>query len=153
MRVADICTRELVTIAPDEGVVEAARRMREFHVGTLLVVDRPDRPRPLGIVTDRDLVISVLAIAPETASTLTAGDVMSSDPTTVDVDATVSDALSWMRAAGVRRLPVVDADGCLVGIVSADDVVTALARDLLVLADVYDVEQQREITRRPAKRG
>lgn len=123
MKVGHFCNRDIVTARRDTEIREAARLMRTHHIGALVVIDRD---RPVGIVTDRDLVVEVLAAAvPD--ETITVGDVMTDRPGTIGEDESLSDALVRMADLGVRRLPVVDADGALQGMVSIDDILECLA--------------------------
>jgi len=149
MTVSLICNHNVATIAATEGVVDAAVRMREEHVGTLLVVERRGSIHvPVGILTDRDIVVAVVAkrVAPDS---LTVGDAMTREVLTVREDDGVEFALREMRRRGVRRAPVVGKRGELVGIVSLDDVVQHLAMQLGRLADAIRVEQDTEARARP----
>jgi len=143
MTVGDLCTRIVITAEPHETVVEAARRMRDRHVGTLVVVTDGDR-RPIGLVTDRDLVVSALAQSPDRIDSLEVGDVMSRDLVTALATESVDDALKRMREHGVRRLPVVSSDGLLEGLVSFDDIVEQLSEGLTTLAGLVASEQKHE---------
>lgn len=137
MRIGEICTREVVYCGPGDSVLEVARLMRNHHVGDLIVAETRDAVlRPLGVVTDRDLVVKVLAegVAPET---LTAGDLMVRELVCTGEFEPVHEAIGRMRAKGVRRLPVVDAAGALVGVLSADDVVEFLAEELSGVARIF----------------
>jgi CBS domain-containing protein len=132
MNVGDICKREVVTVRPVDEVLTAARLMREKHVG-YLVVAAPEfvegTSMPAGVLTDRDLVVTVLARAADPA-TLRVEDVMTSKPVVVREDESLGTALSEMRRIGVRRMPVIATHGELVGVISLDDVVEVLARQL-----------------------
>jgi CBS domain-containing protein len=131
MDAGDICNRDVVTIGRTETILDAARRMRSDHVGTLIVVnDEAATPRPIGILTDRDIVIGVIAEDPEELSRFLVGDVMSFDVTTAYEDEDVDDVLARMRREGIRRVPVIDDDETLVGIIALDDVLEALSRQL-----------------------
>lgn len=126
------------------SVIEAARLMRDRHVGCVIVTaDAAADGVPQGILTDRDIVVAVLALNldPEEVSV---GDVMSPGPHTVGAGDTRAEALEIMRAKGVRRLPVVDTDGRLVGIVSADDLLGLVADEVSSLARLVSREQRRE---------
>jgi CBS domain-containing protein len=127
MSVGRICIREVDTAEPSESVQTIARRMNDRNVGTLVVID--DECRPTGIVTDRDLVVEVLARGRDSVQT-TVGDVMTLGPRTVDENTPIEMALAAMRAGPYRRLPVVDRSGKLVGLVSVDDVLGLLAEEL-----------------------
>ena len=136
MHVGEICTRSVVTCAADLKVVELAQLMRDHHVTDVLVVEqREDRPMPLGIVTFRDMVVRVLAnrVDPETCR---ARDVMSDCLETVLDGEFIYDAIWHMRAKRVRRLPVLDARGALIGVLTADDVAEFLAAELVEVARI-----------------
>jgi len=126
MSVGRICVRSVDVAKMNESVSVAARRMHARNVGTLIVVD--DDQRPLGLVTDRDLVVRVLAES-RNASQTTVGDVMSRLPHTVNEETPIEDAMGIMRDGPYRRLPVVGHDGRLVGILSLDDILDLLAEE------------------------
>ena len=142
MTVGDICIRSVVTAHPDETVVEAAKRMRDRHVGDLLVADT--QARPVGILTDRDIVVSAVAQSPDRLESLLVGDVMTRDLVTARAGDTLDEALKTMRARGVRRLPVVSADGRLEGLVAFDDILEVMSEELGKLVGLVAREQKRE---------
>jgi len=145
MNAADICNR-IVTIA-ERGmpVTEAAQLMRERHVGCLVVVDETGAGRiVVGILTDRDIVTSVVAKALDPAQ-LVVEDVMSTDVITALEADSIKDLLSTMRRKGLRRLPVVTPEGVLIGLVTLDDLLPLLAEQLRDLAATIEAEQLREI--------
>jgi CBS domain-containing protein len=127
MTIGRVCVREVHTAREDETAQAAAARMRAQNVGTLIVVDEDSRP--LGILTDRDLVTRVLAQARDPGETRV-GDVMTPDPRVVYEDTPLEDALRLMRQRAVRRLPVVDRDARLAGLVSSDDLLEILAGEI-----------------------
>lgn len=126
MSVGRICTRVVVTAELAESVAEAARRMAEHDVGTLAVVESDGRP--LGIVTDRDIVLYCVARGGDPAQ-LQVRDVMSGPPLLVRESAPIESALAEMAASRVRRLLVVDDADKLVGLLSLDDVLELLAEE------------------------
>lgn len=145
MNVGEICIREVVVVRPDEPLVTAARLMREQSVGDVVVVERlDDRVVPLGILTDRDIVVGPVANASETLAKLKVGDVATTNLVTVDDHEDVLAVVESMRRAGVRRLPVVDRRGSLLGIVTFDDLVEVLGKELAGLGGVPIRAQQRE---------
>jgi predicted transcriptional regulator len=149
MTVGSISNHNVATIDSSEGIVDAAVRMREEHVGDLIVVERRgDVHSPVGILTDRDIVVGVIAKRVP-ADSVTVGDVMTRDLLTVREDNGVEFALKEMRRCGVRRVPVVGQRGELVGVVSVDDVMQHLAKQLDRLADAIRVEQRTETRTRP----
>ncbi len=127
MGILELCSRKVAYIDGQAGIVEVARIMREQHVGSVVVVD--ERGAPCGIVTDRDLVVEVLAMEADTGS-LRVADIMSPNPVTVSEDMDMDDALASMRMAGVRRAPVVDDEGLLSGLVSVDDMLVQMSSEL-----------------------
>ncbi len=149
MSVDKICNHNVVTTEADAGLVETARVMREEHVGNVIVTEyRNGRQTPIGILTDRDILVEVVA-AKVDPSTLTVGNVMSRDLAVVAKDNGVDFALKAMMQAGVRRVPVVDRDGSLVGVLSIDDVLEHLSEQLSHMAAALRGEQRREAKERP----
>lgn len=144
MSIGEICNREVVIVQPEDTVLQAAKLMRQHHVGSVLVVDKNSgKPMPVGIVTDRDLVIEV--VAPELdPDAITVGDIMASNFATVKEETGVFEAIQYMRRKGVRRLPVVDNEGRLIGIVTLDDLLALLSEEFVALAKLVSGEQQKE---------
>ena len=148
MPVGEICNREVVVAERPTTIVEAARLMRRYHVGDLVVVDEVQGRRvPVGMVTDRDLVVEVIAREQPFAS-CTVSAVMSATVVCVPETAGVIEAIQLMRSHGVRRVPVVDAGGALVGILAADDLLDLLAEELSALARIAPRGQEREVRSR-----
>jgi CBS domain-containing protein len=148
MRIADICTRNAVHIGATESVQVAAEVMRKRHVGSLVVIEQRNGERiPVGVITDRDIVLAVVApgIDPGTS---TVADVMTRPAATCTEDEDLFDAIETMRTRGVRRLPVLGAKGGLAGMVSADDIYDALGTHLRELGHALTREQVREIETR-----
>lgn len=142
MTIGSICKRNVVIAPKGDSIVDAAKRMRMLHVGTVIVVEERDsRQIPIGILTDRDIVLSVVASDPEHLEFLSVGDAMSNELTTAREDASLAEGLKLMQERGVRRLPVVDQTGALVGIVTADDVVRFLAEELSELVRLMNREE------------
>jgi signal-transduction protein with cAMP-binding, CBS, and nucleotidyltransferase domain len=136
MRIGDICTRSVVTCAPDINVTLLAQLMRDQHVTDVIVVDkREQHVVPLGIVTFRDMVVRVLANQADPRST-TAREVMSTGIETALETELVYDAIWHMRAKHVRKLPVVDARGALAGVLTIDDVTEFLAGEMVEVARI-----------------
>ena len=149
MAIGEICNREVITIQRDETVLEAAKLMRQYHVGAVIVIDKLDgRTAPVGIITDRDLVVEVLATELD-ETVITVGDIMAPEVFTLKESAEASEAVQLMRRKTTRRLPVVDEDGELVGILTLDDVLELLSEELLDLAKLVRYEQKKEIRHRP----
>jgi CBS domain-containing protein len=137
MTVGKICQRHVDLAGADDLVEDAADRMLQRCVGTLVVVDKESRPE--GIITDRDLALRVLAAGLEPAGTFV-GDVMTTPAKTVTLDTPIEEALSLMRRESVRRLPVVDREGKLVGLVSLDDVLRLLAEEFATIESLITRE-------------
>ena len=127
MTVGEICNRNVVVAPKTEKIIDAARRMRTSHVGALIVVENRDgRHFPVGIVTDRDIVVGVVSGDPEHILYVLASDIMSEDLVTAKEDESVEAALEKMEGHGIRRLPIVGVDGALVGILTLDDILEYL---------------------------
>lgn len=149
MKVGELCTRTVVVARPHEPVIIGGRRMRDLHVGCLVVVDdRQDGLHPVGIVTDRDL-LSALVGEHADGEQRALEDVMTRDLLVARETDDVNDALERMRARGVRRLPVVDRRGVLQGILAFDDLVEWMGEQLADLAKLVSNEQRREQLARP----
>jgi CBS domain-containing protein len=146
-----VASRIAIVVEPETPVLTAARLMREHHVGALIVTTGDGARRPVGMVTDRDLVVEVLAQDVDQGA-LRVGDVMSSDIVTARETDAVFEATRTMRERGVRRLVVVGEAGELVGIVTMDDLVALLAEELGDLAQLVRREIRGESRRRPPAR-
>jgi len=148
MAVSEICNREVVVAEKSVSVVDAAQLMRTHHVGDLGVVEeKGGRRQPAGIVTDRDIVVEVVA-AGVNPDALKVSDIMGPEVATVRESEGLFEALRYMRDKGVRRMPVVDSTGGLVGILTLDDMLSLLAEEMTELAKLVSHERQREaITR------
>jgi len=121
--------REVVSVSLETPVIEAARRMRDARVGCVIV---SRNLLPVGVLTDRDLAVRVVAEGRDPEKTKVA-DVVTYDPVTVRSSDTRQTALIRMREHGVRRLPIIDDDGKLIGMVTSDDLIALLAHELLDL--------------------
>jgi CBS domain-containing protein len=144
MDVGRLCTVDTVCCTRDESVQGAALLMRKHHVGDLVVVDEPDGERmPIGIVTDRDIVVSVIALGLDPLG-LQVGDIMTDDLLTAGEHDDVYYTIERMRLRGIRRVPVVADSGALAGIVSADDLLGFLAEEMEELARISPYQQQHE---------
>ncbi|GAB3374110.1 CBS domain-containing protein [Massilia agri] len=144
MHIGQICTSQATHCTRDETVQGAALLMRRQHVGDVVVVDRFDGASvPVGILTDRDIVVSVIAPGLDPAS-LQVGDIMSDDLLTARDSDDVYETIEKMRLRGIRRVPVVDAGGSLAGIVSADDLLEFLAEEMGELSRISPWQQAHE---------
>lgn len=148
MPISEFCNREVVYAQRDNSSVEAAKLMRQHHVGDLVVVDDNEGVKvPVGIVTDRDLVVEIMA-AELDPDAITVGDVMTPELAVVKDDAGLYESIQYMRAIGVRRLPVVNASGGLVGILTLDDMLELLAEEMSTLAKLVKHEHKKETINR-----
>src|SRR4029079_8428220 len=148
MTVRALCNHNVATIDRNSGVVDAAALMREQHVGDLIVVEeRGGRRVPVGILTDRDIVVAVVAKR-VAANDVTVGDAMTAELLTVREDNGVEHALREMRRVGVRRAPVVYGSGSPIGMLSIDDVIDHLAVQLGHIADIIRAGQRAETDHR-----
>jgi len=144
MKIARIYTRNVVSAARSNTLQEAALIMRDRHVGSLLVTeDEPAADHAVGIVTDRDMAILAVAEGYDPQTT-TLADIMTPKIAAVTRDADAHEAMGIMRKFGVRRLAVTSDDGTIIGVLSLDDVVDALAVELSALAEVIRTERRRE---------
>jgi CBS domain-containing protein len=142
MPIGDVCVRDVVVATKEVTVQQAAVLMRRHHVGNLVVVVEGSNSRqvPVGIVTDRDIAVSVVAPALN-AAVYTVGDLVARELVTVAEEQGVFEAIQQMRMSGVRRMPVVDRAGGLVGIISVDDLIQLLSDEMNELAKLIAREQ------------
>jgi len=148
MPVKEVCNREVVIVRLDDSVHEAAKLMRQHHVGDVVVIEEVKGVRvPVGIVTDRDLVVEIMA--PDIVQmSITVGDIMGPNLVTVKESMGIFESVQYMRGEGVRRLPVVDGKGGLVGILTLDDLLELFAEELLELVKLVKNEQKIELVNR-----
>jgi CBS domain-containing protein len=148
MTVGEACNRVVVITGPGTAILKAAQLMREYHVGNLVVVERRGEANvPLGIVTDRDLVMRILAQEVDPAL-VTLGDVMSAEPVVAAENEDLWEAVERMKSHGFRRLPVVSDSGALAGILALDDVLDLAAELLGNMAAIVGRQVERESTRK-----
>ncbi len=147
MKTGDICKRIVVVAKRSTALNDVAQLMRKNHVGSVVIVEDADARRPIGIVTDRDLVVEVIAPGLD-PNKVTAGDVMTSAPAVARKDDDALWSLKTMRDRGIRRLPVVDDAGALVGIVSLDDLVEHVGVALGDIVQALGTERSVESWRR-----
>lgn len=141
MSLKTICNREVLIASKNDTIVEAAKLMRDYHTGDVVIVEERNGLRfPVGIVTDRDIVIELIAKELDTNS-VTLGDVMYREVTLAKEEDDVHETIKTMRQKGIRRLPVVNAEGALVGIITLDDLIDLIAEQLKDLAGLI-VKQQ-----------
>jgi len=140
MKVGEMCSRGVVSVFEGASLRDVAVLMKERHVGAVVVIARsPTKPQPVGIVTDRDIVRAQLTHVAD-LSRLCVADVMTKSPVTLRNDDELESAIATLRSHGVRRAPVVNAQGDLVGFLSTDDLIAEVAREVATLARL--LEQQ-----------
>lgn len=149
MKIGELCNRDVTIAVKETSAVELAAIMRENHVGDVVITNEQGGVhKPVGIITDRDLVIEVLA-KEVPLEACTASDIMSDDLAVIDEQQGIWETLQLMRDKGIRRLPVVNASGGLIGIISADDFTAFFAEQMQELVNLMNREQKREQRRRP----
>jgi len=149
MKARDLCSPQVVTVEPAASLREAALAMRNEHIGALIVVEKKEGvTRPVGILTDRDIVVAVVAVPGARPEGIRVGDAMSADLATARADDGLFEIVQRMSERAVRRLPVVGADGGLVGIVTLDDVLRVLSAELGQLAEGLRWGRMREREKR-----
>lgn len=146
MKIIDMAVHSVATIPSGSSVLECAKRMRRDHVGSLVVVD--ENNKPVGLITDRDITLEVVALE-KSVDSLIVNDVMSSPVCVAHCTEGVVDALARMREQGIRRLPVVDENGVLCGIVTASNIVEELSVLLDSIVRSVKSSKTREIALRP----
>jgi CBS domain-containing protein len=144
MTIGQVCNREVVFVHQQASVPEAARLMREYHVGDLVVIKEKTGKRvPVGIITDRDIVLEVIAEGVD-MDDVSVGDIMSDKLVTARESDGLLETIKLMRATGIRRLPVVNDDNELAGILSVDDLIDLFSEQIADLARLIAREQGRE---------
>jgi CBS domain-containing protein len=144
MFAGEYCNRDVVVCIDSDSLRSAVELMRQHHVGDIVVVKPANNGNsPVGILTDRDIVIEVMAKNVDIES-LRVGDVMSDQLVSVTEDTGLAETLDVMRAHGIRRMPVIDRNGTLQGIISIDDFLELLAEQVQKLAILIKTEQHHE---------
>ncbi|MBU0589679.1 MAG: CBS domain-containing protein [Gammaproteobacteria bacterium] len=146
-RLKDFATSVVVVVVPETTAYAAAQLMRRHHVGALVVVDNEQKSRPMGVLTDRDLVLALMAegLDPEV---FTAGDIMSVEPVLAHPEMDAMEAVQLMRLHRLRRLVIVDEAGRLTGIVTMEDMLELLNRELAALTTAVVGARDREFEQR-----
>ena len=146
-RLEDIASAMVAVVEPDTTAFVSAQLMRKHHIGALVVVDAAQKSRPVGVLTDRDLVLSLMAegLDPEL---FTVGDIMSVAPIVARPEMDAMDAVELMRSNQLRRLVIADEAGRLVGIVTMEDILAFLARELTSLTAAVVGARDREFEQR-----
>jgi len=148
MSIAAICNREVITVKTEASIAHVANLMRQYHVGDVVVIDdRKNIPVPIGIVTDRDIVVGVVATELD-AEVITASDIMQRKLFVIGEDFGVFQAIKTMTGKGVRRLPVVDDKGGLIGIITLDDLFLLISKELAAMSALVIREQKNESIKR-----
>ena len=148
MPIKEFCNPNVVCASRETTVAEAARLMRQHHVGDVVVVEQAgDRRKPVGIVTDRDIVIEVVAAGLD-PKLVKVGDMLTEPLATVDEDEGYAATVFQMVERGVRRMPVVNSGGELVGIITFDDLLRQLATPLAELSELSARERRQEMRKR-----
>jgi CBS domain-containing protein len=137
MFIEQICQRDVDTASPEETAFQAAERMHQRTVGALVVVDEANAP--IGIVTDRDLMVRVIAAQRDPLVTCLR-EVMTRSPKTVSELTSLESALSLMQSGAFRRLPVVSDLGHLVGMVTLDDILLLLSEEFTLVGRLLEKE-------------
>lgn len=149
-KLKEFATTLVAVVEPETSARVVAQLMRRHHIGALVVVDAQDKNKPVGIVTDRDLVLELMAEGLDPA-VFTAGDIMSVDLVTAGLEMDAMDAVQLMRKYRLRRLVITDATGHLAGIVTIEDVLALLTRELADLAIDLGSARDRETRARVAE--
>jgi CBS domain-containing protein len=148
MRAGEFCNRDVAFVYKSASVAEAAAVMREANVGSVVVVEELEGARrPVGMLTDRDIVIEFVTqgVAP---ADVEAGDAVGPELVTVNEDTALYETIELMLQRAVRRVPVVDADGALVGLFASDDALELLTEQLQHLAWLVSKQRRQESKRR-----
>ena len=144
MSVGNFCNREVIVAFTSTSINEIANLMREHHVGCVVIVKSANENNlPIGIITDRDIVLEVIAPGVEIDS-ITAGDVMSTELVTAREIDGIWETLQRMRNHGIRRIPVVNDEQALVGILTVDDVLESLVGELNEVVQLISRERHKE---------
>ncbi len=140
MSLERVCRKEVVTVSPHTNLLEVARLLRSQHVGSVVVVEER---RPVGILTDRDIIVKVVAEEKDTKA-IQAYEIMTTNPALININLDPLDATRIMRERGLRRLPVVDENRHLLGIITLDDLLALLGKETENLAEAVHTELAKE---------
>jgi len=144
MRVGEMCSRNPATVSTSATLADVARLMWDRHIGAVIVTKAPsDRPVAAGIVTDRDITCAQLDRAADLGS-LSAEEVMTRNPLEINEEDSLSQAIERLPARGVRRAPVISSNGALVGLVSTDDLLACVTRELMHLGRLVALQPGQE---------
>ena len=149
MRVGEFCNRDVIIVDRDTDIIAAAKLMRSEHVGDLVIVDTQDSGQiPVGILTDRDIVVELLATDVD-LDKVSVGDAMSYELVVAREEDDLQETLAKMRQNGIRRVPVVNTAGALVGILTVDDLLEVYAEQFSDLVKLMYNQKRWEERRRP----
>lgn len=140
MSLERFCKKDVITVSPEVSLLEVARLMRSRHVGSVIVVNEH---RPIGILTDRDIIIKAVAEDKDPKG-MRAHEIMTHNPAMVNINYDPLDATRIMRDRGLRRLPVVDENNHLLGILTLDDLLDLVGKEAANLAETVHTELARE---------
>ncbi|MEW6741031.1 MAG: CBS domain-containing protein [Nitrospirota bacterium] len=130
MSLKPLMTKELTSLPSTATVLDAAKYMTDMNVGSVIVVDND---KPSGILTDRDIVTKVLS-QDKDPKTTKIRDIMTSPAVTISEDRDIIDVTRLMSERGIRRFPVVDANGKIIGVITLDDVLVFLGQEMQNIA-------------------
>lgn len=148
MAMSELCNSDVITLERNSTIAQAAKLMRQHHVGAVIVVEMKDgRRSPVGVVTDRDIVVELVATELD-PDVITVGDIMVHTLVSISEKSGLLEAIRLMADKGVRRLPVTDEKGALVGIVALDDMLLLLTKELGALSKLVEREQKNEAKKR-----
>jgi CBS domain-containing protein len=148
MGIGSFCVRDVITVTRHALIVDVAALMRRHHIGAVVIVNGNDASRvPVGIVTDRDIVVEIVAAGLD-AGAVKVGELLQRPLTTVREEAGYAETVRVMAINGIRRVPVVDARGNLCGIITLDDILRQLAAPLVALGDISIRERHYEMETR-----
>ena len=147
-QIRDFATQVVAVVEPETSALVVAQLMRQHHIGALVVVEAGSESRPVGIITDRDLVLDLMAEGLDPA-VFTAGDIMSVDLVLAHPDMDALDAIDLMKTHRLRRLVITDASGRLTGIVTLEDLLELLSHEISNLASGLTGAREREMKERP----
>jgi len=137
MSIYTVCQKSVVNVTPDTSVLFVAELMRSKNLGCVVIAEEQ---KPVGIVTDRDFALRRDVLCNEEADQAPVSRIMTREVFTIRKDTGIFDAIQEMKSSGVRRLPVVDAGGRLVGLITLDDIIRLLARELGEIARIIGKE-------------
>jgi CBS domain-containing protein len=148
MSIGEYCNRDVIVANRTATVLQIAQLMRHHHIGDVVITEESSHGRiPVGIVTDRDIVVEMIAKEVDLNSCV-ASDIMSYELVTVKETDGLWEVLQRMRTRGVRRVPVVDTNNTLVGVITADDLFELFNEQLSGLIGAISKEQRREKEKR-----